>query len=169
MRKKMGFVKPLSVLVCLHSCFIFPLYGATLSFLVIETGVRQGSPVQESSQRWETGLMDAFFEAGHIVSNAAIMQVPRRPEGEFPQEAQGKLQEAIAGGSDFFILVLMEYPGTREHPSPRPQSISLKLFSIQPYHSIGEQHYPQTISKSPSEELLEVKKAARIFLAYLGG
>ncbi|MDR0723553.1 MAG: hypothetical protein LBF75_12335 [Treponema sp.] len=112
--------------------------------------------------------MDVFFDAGHIVSNAPIMQLQVTSAGAFPEEAQGALKEAIAGGSDFFILALLEYQGMTQGSPQRPQSISLKLFSTKPYRCVVEQQYPKTISLSPAEELREVQKAARTLLAHLG-
>lgn len=164
----MGFVKPLSVILFLHSYITFPLSGATITFLVIETGLPQDRPVLEFSRLWESSLMDVFFDAGHIVSNAPIMQLQVKSAGEFPDEAQGELKEAIAGGADFFILALLEYQGMIEGAPQRPQTISLKLFSTKPYRCVVEQQYPKTRSLSPAEELLEVKKAARTLLVHLG-
>lgn len=164
----MGFVKSWRVILLLHSYIVFPLSGATISFLVMEAGPPKERPVYEFSRLWENSLMDVFFEAGHIVSNAPIMRLKAASTGVFPDEAQKEFQEAIAGGSDFFILVLLEYPGMPEGALQRPQSISLRLFSTKPYRSLAEQHYPRATDLSPAEELLEVKKAARTLLAHLG-
>ncbi|MDR2633604.1 MAG: hypothetical protein LBC51_08300 [Treponema sp.] len=164
----MGFVKPLSMVLFLHGCFLVPLSGATISFLVIETGLPANRPVQEFSRLWESTLMDVCFEAGHIVSNAPIMQITAPSKGTFPDEAQGEFKEAIAGGSDFFILALLEYQGMTAGAPQRPQSISLKLFSTKPYRCVVEQQYPKARGLSASEELLEVRKAAKALLAHLG-
>ncbi|MHB9293063.1 hypothetical protein Holit_02181 [Hollandina sp. SP2] len=164
----MGIVKPLGVILFLHSYFIFPLFGATITFLVIETGLPQDRPILEFSRLWESSLMDVFFDAGHIVSNAPIMQFQVTSAGEFPDEAQGAFKEAVAGGSDFFILALLDYQGKIEASPPRPQSISLKLFNTKPYRCVAEQQYPKTISRSQAEDLLEIKKAARALLTHLG-
>ncbi|MDR2393142.1 MAG: hypothetical protein LBD93_03150 [Treponema sp.] len=164
----MGFVKSLSMILCLHGCFLVPLSGATITFLVIETGLPVNRPVQEFSRLWESTLMDVFFDAGHIVSNAPIMQLKAISKGVFPDEAQGELKVAIAGGSDFFILALLEYQDMTEGAPQRPQLISLKLFSTKPYRCVVEQQYQKAISISGAEELREVKKAARTFLVHLG-
>jgi hypothetical protein len=164
----MGIVKPLGVILFLHSYFIFPLSGATITFLVIETGIPQDRPILEFSRLWESSLMDVFFDAGHIVSNAPIMQLQVTSAGAFPDEAQGAFKEAVAGGSDFFILALLEYQGKTEASPQRPQSISLKLFSTKPYRCVAEQQYPKTISRSQAEDILEIKKAARNLLTHLG-
>jgi hypothetical protein len=162
----MGMVKLLSALLLLHSCFIFPLSGATLTVLVIETGVREPRPVHEFSGLWENTLMDVFFDAGHIVSNAPIMQLNTKPEGEFPDAAQGAFKEAIAGGSDFLILALVDYQGTAEASPPLS---TLKVFRLSPYRCVVEQQYLKTLSRFPAEEVLELKKAARTLLAHLSG
>jgi hypothetical protein len=164
--EKMGMVKLLSALLLLHGCFILPLSGATLSVLVIETGIRESRPVHEFSRLWETTLMDVFFDAGHIVSNAPIMQLNAKPKGEFPDAVQGAFKEAAAGGSNFFILALVDYQGMAE---ASPPLITLKVFSVSPYRCVVEQQYLKTPSRVPAEEVLELEKAARALLAHLSG
>ena len=51
---------------------------------------------------WESGLMDVFFEAGHIVSNAPALRLDRKPAEAFPEAARPELNEAIAGGGGVF-------------------------------------------------------------------
>jgi hypothetical protein len=129
-----------------------PLSAANLSFLVVETGSGGGgSPVAapaglappfESSSLWETSLFDVFFEAGHIVSNFPILPMrdssgadfPGReaPHKEFPRELGPDLRDAAAGGADFFILVLLDYPAEAVERTAKPGQVSLRVYSAAP-------------------------------------
>jgi hypothetical protein len=132
-----------------------PLSSATLNFLVVETGpVRESSsgegllPVSpvpfESSALWETCLLDVFFEAGHVVSNSPILRLagtgaadfPGRnsaggefPGGEFPREIRPELEEAIQGGADYLILVLLFYHPEAD-PRTKPETVNLRIYSL---------------------------------------
>lgn len=146
----------------------FPLSAATVSFLVIETGLGEGEGRNDFSSLWETGLMDVFFDAGHIVSNSPIMRVPVIPEEEFPGEALAELDEAREGGVDFFIIALLDYEGSPPGGNQRPpKSISLRLFGINPYRLLFEQSYSGIVSVSANEEFLNAKRAARIIIPHL--
>jgi hypothetical protein len=143
----------------------FPLSAATISFLVVETGLQEGNSAAESSGIWENALMDAFFDAGHIVSNAPIMRLNGNPGGIFPSEAQKDFDEAVAGGADFFVLALIEYQGPPD--KPKPQAISLRLFKTTPYKFMFEQRYAGKPDIPPGEEFAGAKDAGRTIISHL--
>jgi hypothetical protein len=143
---------------------VFPVSAATVSFLVVETGIAEDTAV-ESSSAWESGLMDVFFDAGHIVSNAPILRLSKEPEKLFPDEVQGSFNEALEGGADFFVLALLEFQGPPDNPKPR--RISLRLFRTRPYQFIYEEQLngsPQTV---PGEEFTAARNAARAIISRL--
>jgi hypothetical protein len=144
------------------------LSAATVSFLVIETGLGQGEGRKDFSSLWETGLMDVFFDAGHIVSNSPVMRLQVVPEEEFPGDALAELDEAREGGVDFFIIALLDYRGSPPEGNQRPpRAISLRLFSINPYRLLFEQSYSGIVSVSANEDFLNAKRAAQIIIPHL--
>ena len=139
---------------------LLPINAFTVSFLVIETGLSLDSPSNQYSGLWESGLLDVFFESGHIVSNAAMMRLEYKPEGEFPEEAQKDMDEALEGGVDFFIIAVLEF---QNHGATdlRPQSISLRMFRTSPLTMIYEGQYTGTQSRTLGEEYDNLRQAVR--------
>jgi hypothetical protein len=136
-----------------------PAFGYTVSFIVIETGlVQEGAAA--SSNIWENGLMDAFFDAGHIVSNARTIRVDRERIKDFPDEAQADFDEAREGGVEFFVMALLDY----QSPNTAPRQVSLKVFRVEPCQKVYEQGYSGPIR----DELAGAKNAARSILPHLG-
>jgi hypothetical protein len=146
-----------------------PVSAYTVSFIVIETGLGQDSPATESSNLWENGLMDTFFDAGHIVSNAHTLRMMNRETiKDFPEEAQADFDEARQGGVEFFVMVLLDYQGSNTvSASPgtaaKPRQVFLKVFSVDPYQKIYEQGYSGPVR----DELAQAKSAARSIFPYL--
>jgi hypothetical protein len=153
------------IVLVLAGLFTLPLSAATISFLVVETGLQEGGSAAESSGIWESGLMDAFFDAGHIVSNAPVIRLRENPGGIFPGEAKKDFDEAVAGGAEFFILVLIEYQGPPDRPKPR--AVSLKLFKTTPYTFIFEQRYAGKPDLPPDAEFAGAKDAGRTIISHL--
>ncbi|MDR2186129.1 MAG: hypothetical protein LBO80_10785 [Treponema sp.] len=143
---------------------VFPASAATVSFLVVETGIAEGAAA-ESSGIWESGLMDAFFDAGHIVSSAPVLRLSGAPDKPLPGEAEGSFNEALEGGADFFVLALLEFQDSPDNPKPR--RISLRLFSTRPRRFIYEEQLnggPETV---PGEEFAAARNAARAIVSRL--
>jgi hypothetical protein len=127
----------------------WPASPATLSFLVLETGPDGGtaaevppvsSSVYESSNVWETCLLDVFFEAGHVVSNSPSLRLAgksaadfpgkQNPGKEFPREIRSELEDAVLGGADYFILALLSYPPRTADTKTKPEEVSLRIYSF---------------------------------------
>jgi hypothetical protein len=165
----MGSGKQGYILALLWLIVVSPVFTATISVLVIETGIREGIPVTESSNLWETGLLDVFFDAGHIVSNAPRIRVNKNPNKEIPDEARGFPEEAVRGGADFFILALLDYEGmaTVNAPKIKPLTVSLRLFRTNPYKLVYEQVYSGRTQSPGNDELTTIKGIARMLLPHL--
>ncbi|MDR2102522.1 MAG: hypothetical protein LBP42_00295 [Treponema sp.] len=162
------FFRRLWVCVCLSLLGSVPLSALTVSFLVIETGLGEGEGRNDFSTLWETSLMDVFFDEGHIVSNAPMMRLPEKPEGEFPREAVKDLQEAREGGADFFILALLDYTGSPAAGNQRPpRTVSLRLFKINPYQFLFKQLFLGTVSASVKDDFLNAKEAVQSIIPRL--
>lgn len=166
----MDSIKQGYILAVFFLSLVSPAFAANISFLVIETGVREGSPVNEASNLWETTLMDMFFDAGYIVSNAPMMGLSRFPDKALPDEAQGSLEEALQGGADFFVLALLDYQGALalNVPQIKPQAVLLRLFSTRPYKFLFEQNYSSRTPSPERDELSAMKNAVRMLLPHIG-
>jgi hypothetical protein len=157
-------IKRWSLVLFLTALFVFPASAATISFLIVETGITEDKAV-ESSGLWESGLMDVFFDAGHIVSNAPILRLSQGPEKVFPDEARGSFDEALEGGADFFVLALLEFQDPADNPKPR--RISLRLFRTNPYQFMYEERLNGGSQAVPGEEFAAAKNAARAIVPHL--
>ena len=138
--------------------------AANVSFLVIETGLPLEAEINHHSELWESGLLDVFFEAGHIVTNAPVLRLETKPSQEFPDEAEHDLEEAIEGGAEYFVIALLDYKDTQT-----PQTISLKLFGINPHRKIFEQEYAGRVFSSTKEEYDNLKIVVRELVPQLNG
>ncbi|MDR1108187.1 MAG: hypothetical protein LBL19_04045 [Spirochaetaceae bacterium] len=164
----MSFIKRGYILTLLALLAAPQVFAANISFLVAETGLREDSPVNESSSLWETGLLDVFFDAGHIVSNAPIMSLTETPNQELPDEVRGNMEEALRGGADFFVLALLDYHGSTAAASKiSPQRVSLRLFKMSPYQFLYEQVYVPRGQEALGNELVKVKELVRFLIPHL--
>jgi hypothetical protein len=151
-------------LTLVFCAFFFKAHAATVSFLVIETGVSGEAPAKQHSGIWESGLMDVFFEAGHIVSNAPILRLDNKPlPDRFPQEAAGDLQEAARGGAEYFIIAQLDY----DSRGTLPDKVLLTIYRISPLAKLYEQRYEIRPSRSTREEYDSVKAAASGLIPHL--
>ena len=142
-------------------------HGATVSFMVIETGLKEESTT-ESSRLWEDALLGVFFDTGHIVSNAPILRIAEKPQQNLPDEARVSLYEALEGGAEFFIVAVLDYQNLAR-PSrdlPKPRSISLRLFKTEPYRFLFSQEYTPDEVRDKNE-MANAMNAARILAAHL--
>ncbi|MDR2738591.1 MAG: hypothetical protein LBB68_01990 [Treponema sp.] len=144
--------------------------GATISFMVIETGLMGETPAIESSRLWEDALLDVFFDTGHIVSNTPIVRISEKPQKNLPDEAKISLNEAAEGGAEFFVVAVLDYqnlPGA-ELLLLKPRSVSLRLFKTEPYRFLYSQEYtPTEIRITDSAEMANAMSAARKIAAHL--
>jgi hypothetical protein len=133
-----------------------PLFGATVSCLVIETGPPGGAKNQYSAM-WENNLMDVFFDTGHIVSNARMIRLDRKPAENFPGAAEKDYQDAKANGMDYFLIALVE----------QNQNVSLRLFNTKSQELIKEQVYAYSVPKNAREENEKIKSAISLIAAHI--
>jgi len=145
------------IFTLLFCVFIMPcLFGATVSCLVIETGPSGGSKSQYSTT-WENNLMDVFFDTGHIVSNARMIRLDRKPAENFPVAAENDYQDARTNGMDYFVIAIIE----------QNQSVILRLFSTKSRDLIKEQVYAYIVPKSAREENENIKSAISLIAAQI--
>jgi len=134
-----------------------PLTAATVSVLVIETGLPPETGLSPSASVWESGVMDAFFDAGFIVSNAPSLQLAKASGSQLPPEARREFEEARLGGADLFFVVYLNYPASAD-AAEQNKSVFIAVFSV----SSGELIYETTMGTrswgNPNEEFLIAKQ-----------
>ena len=150
-------------LLLIAVCAAFPVGAATVSFMVIETGLDAEAAANQHSGLWESGLLDVFFESGHIVSNTPVLRLEGMPDEAFPPEAQDNLDEALEGGIEYFIIALLEYQN-QGGKAGRPQRVTLRLFKTQPFELVFEQESVIDSARSAKEEYENLKKVARVLV-----
>lgn len=129
------------------------LSAATVSFLVVETGLPAETAVPNASRLWENGMLDAFFEAGHIVSNAPILRIAGK---NFP-ELNAEMKEAREGGADFLVVAFLSY---REGVPEKPLA-TLRLFNVSNGSLLYETSFRDEAAQNSEEEFLAIKNNAK--------
>jgi hypothetical protein len=156
--------------VFMVSVALAPVSAYTVSFIVVETGLPEEQGICEYSNLWESGLLDVFFDAGHIVSNAPILRLNAPPAKQFPDEAAESLNAANAGGVDYFVLALLDYRGSGVSDTstvPKPKLVSLRLFKTEPFRFIGEEKFTGPPKTAAGEDFISARQAAVKMLPYL--
>jgi hypothetical protein len=164
------FLKKLGAGILLALSLAVSAHAATVSFMVIETGIREEIPTVDSSRLWEYALLDVFFDTGHIVSNAPILRVAEKPGKSLPDEAKAPLNEALEGGAEFFIVAVLDYQHATQAGTEdlQPLNISLRLFKTTPYRFLYSQEYSaQDINSPGKDEISNAMKIARTIAAHL--
>jgi hypothetical protein len=150
------------VFTLLFCVFTLPcLFGATVSCLVIETGLPQGGSKSQYSTLWENNLLDVLFETGHIVSNGRMIRLNNKPAESFPEAAEKDFQEARQNRMDYFLIAIIE------QNSGEGQTVSLLLFSTNSQKLIQELVYADNSHKSQREETESIKRAIGLIASQL--
>jgi hypothetical protein len=134
------------------------LCAANVSVLVMESGLNEESPGNVYPYLWENGLMDAFFDSGHIVTNSPKIQISGKPDDDFPAEAERDFDNAQEGGMDYFLIALIDYS---------TPLVSLRLFDIKSTKMVFEQKHAVTTFRNTKDENDKIKAAARVMAAHL--
>ncbi|MDR0599865.1 MAG: hypothetical protein LBG84_07290 [Treponema sp.] len=161
-------MKKWCLVLILPFAFFAPLSAATVSVLIVESGLPSGAARTESAVVWENGLLDALFDAGHIVSNIPILRLDAAPGREIPLEARHGFYEARAGGADFFIMVLLTYgnPGGSSSAGPEtggrpvPSGVFISVFTVSNEKLIYETSVTARSGETPEEAFLDAKRNA---------
>ncbi|MDR1144012.1 MAG: hypothetical protein LBK77_07330 [Spirochaetaceae bacterium] len=137
------------------------LPAATVSVIVVETGLPPGTGQAESSSVWESGVMDALFDAGHIVSNAPIMRLKTLPGTEISADLRREFDEARLGGADYLVLVVLAYP---ENAPEHPREVFMRLYSVSSGKIVQEISVTSAAWESSGQEFQDAKRNAGRFV-----
>ena len=157
--------KRISGLLALLVILAFPASASMVSFVIIETGLMEGTvDPQQYASLWEGSLMEVFFDAGHIVTNGPIMRLESRPGG-LSGSLEAGFEDALSGGAEYFIMGFLEFTfqGTRQIPS----GITLKIYETNSRELIYEQEFAAGTGRNTNEESNIAQSAGRIIVSYI--
>ena len=147
--------------------FVFlalPVHASMVSFLLVETGPDSRPSGTQYINVWEGGLMEAFFDAGRIVTNSPILQLETKPVNSLSGPIEVDFNDAVEGGAEYFIVGFLEYRG---QGAAAPAEIHLRIYRTDNRRMIYEQRFPVGIGRSSDEEYLNAQDAGRIILSHL--
>ena len=143
----------------------FPVSAFTVSILVVETGLSEEASSAPHTALWESGIMDALFDAGHIVTNSPAARMAVRPAQDFGGFLEEDYNEAVSGGAEFFILCFLNYQ--KGSGSLVPVSVSLKLYKTDSKKLVFEQDFQPGSGRNRNEEYQIAKRAGNIIISQL--
>jgi len=127
---------------------VFPASASMVSFLVVETGLSEET-VSQYGSIWEGGLMEVFFDAGHIVTNSPIARMEKRPAEDLSGYIGIDFYEATRGGADYFILGFLEFQNKDAHV---PNAMVIKIYNTDTGKLIFERSFPAGTGRNMGEE-----------------
>lgn len=157
--------KRLWILAALLVLLVFPASASMVSFLLVETGLNEDAPGVQYTSLWEGGLMAAFFDAGHIVTNSPIARMEKKPPADLSGQAASDIDEAALGGAEYFVLGFLEYQFNGV--TPVPVGMALKIYEAGSRRLIYEQRFTAGSGKNLNEEYQFAQNAGRILISHI--
>ncbi|WP_304222559.1 hypothetical protein [Gracilinema caldarium] len=116
----------------------------------------------ESSSAWESGVLDALFDMGAIVSNTPIQNA-----SSF--ELQKTLQKAQEGGASSILVVELVYfalPNTQKKERAAPAAAKFYRYSVVSGKLLKQIEYNlPSLSKNLEEDMQQAKEQTRRLFA----
>ena len=159
------FVKRIGSMAILFILLAFPASASMVSFLMVETGLGDEISSGQYTSLWEGGLMDAFFDAGHIVTNSPITRMEKKPDRDLSGQVASDFDEAVSWGTDYFILGFLEYQV--QGKVAVPVDIALKVYHAGTQKLVCEQRFPAGTGKTLDDEYKLAQKAGRTIISQL--
>jgi len=157
--------KRLFGLAAMFLLLAFPVSAFMVSVLVVETGLSEEASSMPYAGLWEGGLMDAFFDAGHIVTNSPAARMEKKPSQIFTGFLEEDYNDAVSGGAEYFILCFLEYQNRGGVVSP--VRMDLKLYKTDSRRLVYEQNFPVGSGKNNDEEFQLAKKAGLTIISQI--
>jgi len=137
-------------------------HSSMISFFVVETGLSDNAVNIRHSDVWENALMDVFFDAGHIVSNAPILRLERRPQGDILDIVGYDAMDARRSGIDFILIAILNYTSESQIPG----EIHFFIYRVNSNEKILERQIPGKTYRNTREEYDDIKAIVRGFVPY---
>jgi hypothetical protein len=147
--------------VFIFSIFFVPssmIFAMNISIMVIQTAPDAGSSVEGFVRLIEDNVMDVFFDAGYIVSNAHFKHLKKIPAAEISKEIKPEFNEALEGDVEYFVLIIIGYKDVDQDGETKPETIFFRLYRVAGNSFITEEKL--AIGNMPYEEALKKVKAA---------
>jgi len=142
---------------------VFGVEASMITFIVIETGLPQEGERNQHSLHLENALLDVFFDAGHIVSNAPILRFETKPSGDILQSSAYSMEEdAMDAGVDYIVLSLLDYSG-----APSPGEISFLVYKVRGRVKVLERQIRGKTYRTTRDEIDDLKIIVRELVPYL--
>jgi len=148
-------------MVVLLLLLVFPASASMVSFLVVETGLSEETVTQYGTV-WEGGLMDVFFEAGHIVTNSPIARMEKKPGEDLSGYIQVDFYEATRSGADYFILGFLEF---QSKDARIPSAMVIKIYSTNTEKLVFERSFSAGTGKNLNDEYQIAKGAGQVIVS----
>ena len=133
--------------------------------MVVETGLDESVLSTQHGSVWEGGLMDAFFDAGFIVTNSPVTRIESRPAVDLSGIILNDFEDAEIGGAEFFILAYLDCQD--QGGRMLPLNMTLKMYSINSRQLVFEQSFPVSMERTLEQEFEVAKNAGRILINYI--
>ena len=140
----------------------FSVGASMVSFYVIETGVPESAGNVRHTELWENAFLDIFFDAGHIVSNAPILRLEKKPSGDILRMVD--MQDARGSGVDFVLIAQLDYNTDFKSPG----EISFFIYRVTPREKILERTILPRSIRTVRDEYDEIKSVVRGLVPYIG-
>jgi len=140
----------------------FNVNAFMVSFFILETGLPQNDRNNPHSITWENSLMDVFFEAGHIVSNAPILRLDSKPQGDIFQSISFNLTQARNMGIDYVMIAQLNF----DNDSQIPTSVSFLIYRVNTREKLLDNKVQVNSYRSSREESDDIKSIIRGLLPY---
>jgi hypothetical protein len=155
--------KKLIAALILGLCLVLSAQATMVSICVIETGLAAEGPRTPNSMQWENALLDVFFDAGYIVTNAPIMRLEQKPKVDIKNIALQDMNDAVEGGANYFLIAQLDYI-----PGPVTQyEVTLYLYSTSPYKKVHETKLQKKVYQTEKEEFEDAKSAVKGFVPHI--
>ena len=161
-------VKSLLLMIFIAAAGTVPSGAATISIMIIETGAVDEA-AKSAAAIWESGIMDAFFDEGHIVCNTPAIKLPSLDDEELPKEARRNFEDADINGVDYFVIAQLNYSQTESSVITGPDKVSLRLYRINQYGMLHKTSYPVNPDLHVPEKFSGAKNAAQMLSTYIRG
>jgi len=137
--------------------------GASMvSFYVIETGLSENITNVRHSELWENAFLDIFFDAGHIVSNAPILRLEHKVNGNILRMVD--MQDARDSGVEFVLIAQLDYTDDLR----APDEISFFIYKVTPQEKILDRTITPKSFRTTNDEYNDIKAVVRGLVPYVG-
>ena len=157
--------KRLGGMAALFMLLAFPASASMVSLLLVETGINGRAPSSQITSVWEGGLLSAFFNAGHIVTNSPITRMQNKPSPFISGSIENDFNEAVFGGAEYFILGFLEYQ--LQSGTLVPVELALKIYTANTKKLLYEQSFPVGRGSNFAEEYRLAQNAGRVIISQL--